>query len=105
MLRVGIAHADYLRPDAAPTHGDDRLRVAGSKGVLEIRDGRCILITQADGPHDITETVPPIDLAAELLAAAHGESVDLFSTSESLQMADILLKSREAADTLTTIKL
>jgi predicted dehydrogenase len=102
---VGVAHADYLRPDAAPTHGDDRLRVAGSKGVVEIRDGRCILITHADGPHDITETVPAVDLAADLLAAVHGESADLFSTAESLAMADILLKSREAADTLTTIKI
>jgi predicted dehydrogenase len=102
---AAVAHADYLRPDAAPTHGDDRLRVAGSEGVLEIRDGSCVLITRDTGPHDITESVPAVDLAAELLSAVHGESTDLFSTAESLEMAEILLKSREAADTLTTIQL
>lgn len=28
-------HMDYYRPDEAPTHGDDRVRIAGSKGVVE----------------------------------------------------------------------
>jgi predicted dehydrogenase len=100
---AAVAHVDYLRPDAAGTHGDDRLRVAGSKGVLEIRDGRCMLTTSDHAAQDITETVPAMDLAGELLAAVQGGSTDLFSTAESLQMAEILLKSREAADTLTTI--
>ncbi|MGH9659371.1 MAG: Gfo/Idh/MocA family protein [Bryobacteraceae bacterium] len=32
---VATLHMDYYRPDAAPTHGDDRLRIAGTKGVAE----------------------------------------------------------------------
>jgi predicted dehydrogenase len=32
---VGELRMDYLRPDSAPTHEDDRLRVAGTKGVVE----------------------------------------------------------------------
>lgn len=28
---------DYLRPPGAPTHGDERLRLMGSHGALEIR--------------------------------------------------------------------
>src|SRR5690606_21796377 len=39
-----VVHADYLRPDGAPTHGDDRLRLVGTDGVIEIRRGRCELI-------------------------------------------------------------
>jgi predicted dehydrogenase len=100
---AAVSHADYLRPDAAGTHGDDRLRVAGSQGVLEIRDGRCTLTTRDHAERDITETVPALDLAGELLAAASGDSADLFSTAESLQMAEILLGSLAAANTLTTI--
>ncbi|MDZ7638363.1 MAG: Gfo/Idh/MocA family oxidoreductase [Bryobacterales bacterium] len=34
---VATLNMDYLRPDAASTHGDDRLRVAGTKGILEYR--------------------------------------------------------------------
>lgn len=32
---VAEMRMDYLRPDSAPTHEDDRLRVAGTKGVVE----------------------------------------------------------------------
>ncbi|HIA06907.1 MAG TPA: Gfo/Idh/MocA family oxidoreductase [Flavobacteriales bacterium] len=36
---------DYLRPESAPTHGDDRLRVAGEKGVVEVINDKASLIT------------------------------------------------------------
>ena len=32
---TATCHLDFLRPESAPTHGDDRLRIAGSEGVLE----------------------------------------------------------------------
>jgi predicted dehydrogenase len=46
---------DYLRPAAAPTHGDDWLRVVGSEGVLEanISAGRCTVITRTSPPEDV----------------------------------------------------
>ena len=66
--------ADYLRPDQAPTHGDDRLRVIGSKGVLETRDlnSRVELITHEQGPRDLPtpETVP---LFADFIGCLRGQ--------------------------------
>ena len=37
MRNGGVASVtlDYLRPAAAPTHGDERLRIAGTRGVIE----------------------------------------------------------------------
>jgi predicted dehydrogenase len=35
---------DYLRPAKAPTHGDDRIRAAGTGGVVEVRGGKVFLI-------------------------------------------------------------
>lgn len=32
---VATLHMDYCRPESSPTHGDDRLRLAGTKGVAE----------------------------------------------------------------------
>jgi len=32
---VATLHMDYCRPETATTHGDDRLRIAGTKGVAE----------------------------------------------------------------------
>ncbi len=44
---------DYCRPAAAPTHGDDRLRLAGNKGVLESIEGKVTLITTEEGPREL----------------------------------------------------
>jgi predicted dehydrogenase len=91
-------HADYLRPAKAPTHGDDRLRVIGSTGVVEVRDGRCMLITNDAAPVDITDRGTPQPAYVELLAAARGENRDIYSTEHSLDMAATLLHARDAAD-------
>ena len=48
-------HMDFLRPASAPTHGDDRIRIAGETGVLEVRGSRVWLI---DGDHDGAEPLP-----------------------------------------------
>ena len=53
MHNGGVASVtlDYLRPEAAPTHGDERLRIAGSRGVIEtaLVERKVTLIT-ADKP-------------------------------------------------------
>jgi predicted dehydrogenase len=91
-----VVHADFLRPDAA-THGDDRLRIAGSEGVLEIRDGRCHLTTRTSAQADITDSVGVQPIHLELLAGMRGES-QWFSTGLSLATAEVLLHARDAVD-------
>lgn len=92
-----LVHADFLRPAAAPSHGDDRLRLVGSTGQLEVCDHRCMLITSEDGPRDITDLGADADLGRDLIAAMEGESTH-FSTKHSLAMARLLLLSRDACD-------
>jgi len=94
---TALTHADFLRPDSAATHGDDRLRVAGSEGVLEIRDGRCMLTTRTTPQTDITDSVSVQPMHLELLAGVRGES-EWYSTSLSLATAEVLLKARDATD-------
>jgi len=43
---------DYLRPESALTHGDDRLRVAGEKGVVEVLNEKAFLLTD-DGEAEL----------------------------------------------------
>ncbi len=92
-----LIHADYLRPGGAPTHGDDRLRIVGSRGIVEIIDGRCTLTTDQP-PRDITDEVRFEPIHRELLNAAGGQTSDLFSTRQSLEMAAVLLTARDAQD-------
>ncbi len=89
---------DYCRPAAAPTHGDDRLRVAGSEGVLEYiytRD-ELTLITNDEGPRtiDLDETG---DQFANFVASIAGEEECAVPAEDCFRMTEVTLKLREAA--------
>lgn len=100
-----VIHADYNRPAKAATHGDDRLRVVGSEGSIEVRDGQCELITHTQPPQIINDRAQVGDPSDEFLAALRGESTDRYNTAHSLEMAAVLLHARDAADNHTYIKL
>ncbi|HEX8550002.1 MAG TPA: Gfo/Idh/MocA family oxidoreductase [Abditibacteriaceae bacterium] len=93
-----VVHADFLRPSGAASHGDDRLRIAGSKGVVEVRDGRCLLMLGDTPEADITDSVVVQPIQHELLAAVRGAKCDWYSTADSLAVAEILLHARDGAD-------
>lgn len=95
---TAVVHADFHRPAAAPTHGDDRLRVVGSKGQLEVRDDQCILITHDQGPRDIADTASPKPIHRELLAAVLAGDDAYFGNAPTLELARILLQTRDLAD-------
>lgn len=95
---TAVAHGDFLRPAAAATHGDDRLRIAGSRGVLEVRDERCRLVTDDQPERDITDQVSPEPIHRRLLDAAFRGETRWFSTEASLEMGAVLLAARDAAD-------
>lgn len=43
---IATVTADYFRPTAALTHDDDRMRIVGTKGILEYMCGRVTLIDE-----------------------------------------------------------
>ena len=96
----GLVHADFLRPASAKTHGDDRLRLAGSRGLVEVRDGRCLLTTHDQPETDITDTAPSVPVYQALLAALASGGSDAYSTAASLEMAELLLQARDVTDGL-----
>ncbi len=94
---TALVHADLLRPEAAPTHGDDRFRLVGAAGQVEVQGDRCTLITHRDPPADITDRVdaPPLHrVLIDALAGGHPH----FNTAASLATAAVLLTTRDAAD-------
>ncbi|MEP7362832.1 MAG: Gfo/Idh/MocA family oxidoreductase [Acidobacteriota bacterium] len=65
---VAMLRMDYFRPKAAPTHGDDRMRVAGSKGVLEYMAATGVTLVGEDkGPEVIREFPARRELFVEFL--------------------------------------
>lgn len=92
-----VITADFLRPEGAPTHGDDRLRVTGDAGVIEVR-GSDVFLTDGKGEktwHD--PSADPEERARELVSAALGCGHTI-TPEESLHITEAALAAREAAD-------
>jgi len=98
------AHLDYLRPMAAPSHGDDALRVAGTRGVLEVRYGKTTLLDAEGGPREVPLSDPE-QFFVNFIERLEGEADHLIPAEDAYRMTEICLKLREAADTGRTVEL
>lgn len=89
---VATMNIDYLRPASAPTHGDDRIRVIGSKNYADIVGGKLYLgddeIKLCDIPNIFNE------FCNELL----GSGMCSITTQDSVYVTRICLSSRDSAD-------
>lgn len=96
-----LAHVntDYYRPDSAPTHGDDRLRIVGTEGILEVRDSQVYL---TDASHDGQTPLPlqssPRLLFEDFVHTMRGGEGSLITPEDSLYSTFVALKAQEAAD-------
>jgi predicted dehydrogenase len=93
-----VITADFLRPKSASTHSDDRLRVMGTKGYVEVRNGECVVCTH-DGPEEkmALTSVPREQMARDMLASALGEK-DSIPWDDTFRITEVCLKARDAAD-------
>lgn len=92
--------ADFLRPEGASTHGDDRLRITGTRGVVEVRGNGVFLVT-AEGEKSWDCPVRGDEgggLAKGLVDAALGLAEDTISSRDSLHATAVALAARDAAD-------
>lgn len=100
---IATAQVDYFRPESAPGHDDDRARVVGTKGIIEVREGKCFSLSGA-GEHLVMPAVElpleqPTSLFADFMAQCAGVGVCDITAEESLENTRISLLSRESADT------
>ncbi len=109
---VGGGHAviwfDYLRPwsdGVQRKHGDDRLRVAGSEGIVEVvAEGTKVNLMTPTDLQDVP--LPPAEnLFASFVESVKGTGQCLISPQESFRITEVALKARQAADTGTIIDL
>ncbi len=103
---VASARLDYLRPTAAPTHGDDRLRIAGSAGVIEIRSdfNDLQLITPDEPPRELVAE-PVEDFFTSFVRAIREDRPQVITAEDSLRMTEVVLKARDAADRMAVVEL
>ncbi|MBM3786465.1 MAG: Gfo/Idh/MocA family oxidoreductase, partial [Acidobacteria bacterium] len=51
-------HMDYYRPESSPTHGDDRVRIAGSKGVIEYMASTGVTLLREGAKPEVIRDLP-----------------------------------------------
>ena len=89
---------DYLRPQSANTHGDDRLRLVGTEGCLDVAENGST-ITNAGGTREIEPDIPEQPLFADfVLAVTQSGRECAVSTREAIDVTRIALLARDAAD-------
>lgn len=96
---TATARLDYLRPESAPTHGDDRLRVVGTEGIIETDslNPKVRLISATDGPQTIEPK--PVDNLFVAFWKAHTSGQPLpIPTADCFRITEICLKARDMAD-------
>ena len=92
-------HMDYLRPDTAPTWGDDRLRLAGTRGVVEYQAATGVtLVTDKQPPRTITDLPPSGSLFIDFVSSAYNGSPLVLELKDIYRVNEIVLAARDAGD-------
>lgn len=91
---LASVNTDYYRPAAAPTHGDDRLRIVGTCGILEIMNGKLTMIGE-NGVQEIPLDCPP-DVFGDCLRQIQSGTGQF--CSDGIYSTYISLKARDCAD-------
>ncbi len=95
---------DYCNPPTSASWGDDRLRIAGTEGVIEILHGKLTLITTTQKKHEL-EPKPETSQLENFIHAIEGREPLLVPEEDCFRITEVCLKLRNAADTLTVTPL
>jgi predicted dehydrogenase len=97
---------DYCRPAAAPTHGDDRLRLAGNKGVIEslAAGTQVTLITADEGARELPLPEKGNQFV-NFVKSIRGDETCEVPAEDCYRITEVVLKLREAARAKQVVEL
>lgn len=95
---------DYCRPGIASSWGDDRLRIAGTKGVVEALHDKVWLLTNEKKFHEV-DPLPSRSQFKNLIETLHGREELILSAEDCFRITEVVLKLRNAADTQSMVDL
>ena len=91
-------HMDYCRPDTAITHGDDRLRIAGTKGVAEYMAATGVtLMTEKSKPVSVSSLPRGGSVFVDFLNHVYNGQPATLSAADIYRVCEIALAANEAA--------
>lgn len=92
---IATVTADFFRPTGSARHDDDRLRLTGTRGMIEAMDGKVYL--ENENAKRELELPPMRNAFIEFVAAIENGTADIFA-KEALRATKIGLAARESAD-------
>ena len=102
---VASLRMDYLRTENADTHGDDRLRLAGTKGVAEYQAATGVTLMTADQkPHVVSSLPPQGSLFTDWLNEVYNGKPSMISQADIYRVTEITIGAQEAADKGTVVQ-
>ena len=97
---IATVTADMYRPMSAKTHGDDRVRVVGTEGIVEITDGKAVLLSDRAGGERILENLPRGDIFEDFLDminAGDGQAPNGLTAESAIESTRWALIARDIA--------
>jgi len=103
---VGTLHMDYYRPESSPTHGDDRLRLAGTKGVAEFLQATGVtLLEEGKKAQKITELPAGGSVFVDFLQALYLGKRQSLTHEDIFRTTEIAIIARDSAEAGRAMKL
>ncbi|MEO7142371.1 MAG: Gfo/Idh/MocA family oxidoreductase [Bryobacteraceae bacterium] len=91
-------HMDYCRPKTAPTHGDDRLRLAGTRGVVEYTDAGGVTLMTGESKLAAIDKFPPAgSVFADFLEHVYNGKPTALPLADIYRDCEITLAANDAA--------
>jgi predicted dehydrogenase len=101
---VATLHMDYYRPEASKTHGDDRLRLAGSKGVAEYMEATGVTLIGPKGLESIRELPARRSVFVDFLEGLYAGKKRMLSQADVFRTSEIALRARDGAEKGQVVK-
>jgi predicted dehydrogenase len=93
-------HMDYYRPDTAATHGDDRLRLAGTEGVAEYSEATGLTLISKKSKLTVIDKLPPAgSVFIDFLEHVYLNKPATLSLQDIYRACEVTLAAHEAAIT------
>lgn len=96
--RFATVSIDVLRPESAGTHGDDWVRVVGTRDTLEARPNSISLVSGTQAGSTLGDAQCDRKPFADFVAHARGETSAIIGAKDSLDLTEALLLARQSAD-------
>lgn len=92
------ASLDFLRPATSPTHGDDRVRVMGTAGAIEVRGGQAYLINAETEGEAVLPVACDRQIFQDFVAHIEGKTTAILTPDDVFTVTEACLLARQSAD-------